>query len=102
VMPQPDDHTKLAEDVATFLEQDGVLVTVMVLFERRDTLDSASKLRGWLKNKPPSSHDCRLYEQYLKTLYALRVDLSARLFAEAFEVSTDVLIKRNAAPGTEG
>lgn len=79
VIPPTDDHAKLAEDVTKFLEQDGLLTTVMVLFERRDTLDSASGLREWLNNRPRVSHDYQQYEQYLKTLYAIRFDLSTSI-----------------------
>lgn len=102
VMPpaNADDHARIAEDVAKFLEQRGVLILVMVLFERQGTLDSANKLRACLDSRPQlSSHE---YPQYLETLYALRVDLLSRLFAEAFEVSTERLIKRNTAPGSTG
>lgn len=102
VVPPTDDHARRAADETKFLEQDALLTTVMVLFERRDTRDSASRLRECLNSRPQLPHEHQQYEEYIKTLYALRVDLSTRLFAEALEISTERLIKRNAAPSSRG
>jgi hypothetical protein len=72
------------EKVSTFLEQDALLALIHVLFERKDTLASGLNLKKELQS---GSRD-------LQSLYALRVDLLGRLFAEAFEISTEDLAHR--------
>lgn len=53
-----------------------------------------------LNNRPQFSNQYQQCEEHWKTLYALRVDLSSRLSAEAFEISPERLIKRNAVTGS--
>jgi hypothetical protein len=67
-------------------EEDALLIVIQVLFEREDVLISASRLRAWLNTHPLNLSE-NLPIGDLMELWALRVDLLSRLFAEAFEIS---------------
>jgi hypothetical protein len=75
-------------DFSSRFEEDALLVLVQVLFEREQTKISGSRLKEWLYN-----HAIELSASekpsVLLEVWALRIDLLSRLFAEAFEISTD-------------
>ena len=81
---------------SSVFEVDALLVLVQVLFERPDTLESASRLKAWLNSHPLQLSENLPIGDFMK-LWALRVDLLSRLFAEAFEISTDQVRSKSGA-----
>ncbi len=74
--PHPTQGARVSENIAALLEQNSLLVQIYVLFEDKDTLALALRLRTAIDNNTD-----------FQSLHTMRVDLTARLFAEAFEVS---------------
>jgi hypothetical protein len=77
------------QDASKFLEQEALLILIQILFDREDTIRACNNLKALLNKQPP-----QLSEDSLRELWRMRIDLLSRLFAEAFEVSTERLSKR--------
>ena len=69
---------------APFLEQNALLSLIFVAFERKHTLESALMLKRAVDAGTA-----------FQSIYSLRVDLLARLFAEALEIPPDVISRRS-------
>lgn len=87
------------DDLSSFFEEDALLVLVQVLFDRADTRTSGNGLKTWVNNHPMQLQPGNLPVSEFLEVWKLRVDLLSRLFAEAFEVSTDELEKRARSKG---
>lgn len=81
---------ELLETGSLYLEQFSILVLVRVLFDDPQTLASCDALKAALDETTPDTASV----ENVGKLHALRVQLLACLFAEAFGVSTKKLIHR--------
>jgi hypothetical protein len=78
------------EVASLYLDQFAILVLIQVLFNERRTLEAGRALKIALDEAAPDTAT----EEHIDRLQALRVDLLACMFAEAFGVSMDRLVQR--------
>jgi hypothetical protein len=71
-------------ELAEFVEEDALLVLVPILFEREDTIAAAYRLKLWRNSHPRQG----MSEEDIRYVWAVRVDILTRLFAEVFEIAT--------------
>ena len=71
---------------SSVFEEGALLILIQVLFERENVLISSTRLKAWLDSHPPQLSESLPIGE-VKALWALRVDLLTRLFAEAYEIS---------------
>jgi hypothetical protein len=81
------------ESITGYLEQSALLALIQVLFNDTETLQTATAFKSAFDRMPTSSAS----SEDLKQLHALRIQLLALLFAEAFDISTDKLARRTAS-----
>src|ERR1039457_4617442 len=86
IVPKPSHDEGSMKIASRFYEQYSLFILAFVLFEREDTLSLGNRL---LKMVNDGSHD-------FKTLYSLRTEFLAHMFAEALGISTEKISQRSA------
>lgn len=81
--------TRSLESVTGYLEQAALLVLIQVLFDDSETLRAATEFKTALDAMATAAS-----EEDMRKVHVLRIHLLSRLFAEAFEISTDKLARR--------
>jgi hypothetical protein len=76
--------------LSDFVEEDALLALTPVLFEREDTIAASYRMKSWRT----AHRMVGMSEEEVKEIWALRIDIQTRLFAEAFEITPRQVTER--------